>query len=177
MSRLTPFLSSKGNCRMIIKKLSLILALVVLTVAGCQEISPEQKQREIERTKFASKEYGAAAKLADNNDPAGFLKLYEMAIDDDTYTAEYSEVASEQLNYLLYSKTELWIKTFSKIDLEEFKSYLKASGIGVTELPIGLASYEQFEEEILTKLRKIKGDKKEMELIDFIFRLYGRKRH
>lgn len=159
------------------KKIWVIVALFMVVVNGCKEIGPEQKRREIERTKFASKEYAAAAKLADNNDPTGFLKLYEIARDDDTYTAEYSEVASEQLNYLLYSKTEMWIKTFSKIDLEEFKSYLKASGIGVTELPKGVASYEQFEEVIFTKLRKIKGDKKEMELIDYILRLYGRKRH
>ncbi|MCJ7546397.1 MAG: hypothetical protein MUP30_06175 [Deltaproteobacteria bacterium] len=159
------------------KKISLIVALFILVVGGCKEVSPEQRQREIDRTKFASKEYATAAKLADNNDPAGFLKLYEIAKNDDIYTAEYSEVATEELHYLLYSKTELWIKTFSKIDLDEFKSYIKASGIWVTELPKGVASDEQFEKEIFIKLRKIKGNKNEMELINYILRLYDRKSH
>ena len=158
------------------KKISLIIALFIVVVGGCQEISPEQKQREIERTKFASREYAAAARLADNNDPAGFLKLYEIAKNDDIYTAEYSEVASEKLHYLLHAKTELWIKTFSKTDLNEFKSYIKASGIWVTELPKGVTSDEQFEKEIFIKLRKIKGDKKEMELTNYILGLYDRKR-
>lgn len=150
------------------KKTCLTMVLFILVVTGCKEINPEQKQREIERTKFASKEYADAAKLAENNDPAGFLKLYKIARDDSTYTAEYSDVATEKLHYLLYSKTPLWIKTFSKIDLDEFKAYLKASGIWVTELPEGVLSEEQFEEEIFSKLKKIKGDKKEMELVNYI---------
>lgn len=150
------------------KKTCLTMVLFILVVTGCKEINPEQKQQEIERTKFASKEYADAAKLAENSDPAGFLKLYKIARDDSTYTAEYSDVATEKLHYLLYSKTSLWIKTFSKIDLDEFKAYLKASGIWVTELPEGVLSEEQFEEEIFSKLKKIKGDKKEIELVNYI---------
>jgi hypothetical protein len=156
------------------KKIWLIIVLFIVVVSGCQDIGPEQRQREIERSKFASKECGNAIKQANNNDPAGFLKLYEIARNDDIYTAEYSEVAAEEINYLLYSKTELWIKTFSKIDLNEFKSYFK--GIEVTELPKGVTSEEQFEEEIFINLRKIKGDKKEIELIDYILGLYNVKR-
>lgn len=157
------------------KKTWLIISLFIVVVTGCKEISPEQKQRESERTKFASKEYAVAAKRADNNDPAGFLKLYEIARDDDTYTAEYSEVAEEKLFLLLYSKTRLWIKTFSKEDMEKFKDFVK--GIEVSRFPAGIASEEQFKEAIFNKLEKIKGDKKEMELVDYILSLYNRKRH
>lgn len=90
-----------------VKNICLMIALFSVFVSGCKDISHEQKQREIERAKFASKEYADAAKQADNNDPAGFLKLYEIARDDSTYTVEYSDVATERLHYLLYSKTPL----------------------------------------------------------------------
>jgi len=39
-----------------------------------------------------------------------------------------------------------------------------------------VASEEQYEQEIVKKLSKIKGDEKEMELINYILELYGRKK-
>jgi hypothetical protein len=159
------------------RKITLGLVVFVLFACSCssgKEISPEQRQREIDQSKKASQAYAAAVKRAEADDPAGFLKLYEIATDDMTYTVEYSEVAQEKLYLLLYSKTALWIKTFSKVDLEKFNAFVK--GIEVSQLPAGVASDEQFKETILSKLEKMKGDKKEMELIDHILGLYNRKR-
>lgn len=141
-----------------------------------KEINAGQRQREIEQSEFAAKAYDAAVKRAESGDPAGFLKLYEIATDDMTYTVEYSEVANDKLHHLLYSKTELWIKTFAKTDSEKLKSYLKWSGIDVSEFPAGITSEEQFRETIFLKMERIKGGNKETELIDYIFGLYNRKR-
>jgi len=156
------------------RKISLGLVIFVLIAASCsseKEISSEQRQREIEQSKYAYQEYAAAAKRAENQDPEGLLKLYAIASDDLTYTVEYSEVAGERLRYLLHSKTELWIKTFSNVEMNRFKTYLKRSGIGVSKLPNGVASDEQFKEDIFTNLKKMKGDKKESALIDYILGL------
>ena len=154
-----------------------IFVLIATSCSSGKEISPDQRQREIEQSKFASEEYAVAVKRAENHDPAGFLKLYAIASDDLTYTVEYSEVAGEKLRYFLHSKTELWIKTFSKVDIDKFKAYLKRSGIGVSKLPNGVASDEQFKEEIFVNLKKMKGDKKETVLIDYILGLCAQKRH
>ncbi len=59
--------------------------------------------------------------------------------------------------------------------MEKFKDFVK--GIEVSRFPAGIASEEQFKEAIFNKLEKIKGDKKEMELVDYILSLYNRKRH
>jgi hypothetical protein len=156
--------------------LSLFIIVIIASSSSGKEINSDQRQREIEQSKFAAKAYAVAVKRAESGDPAGFLKLYEIATDDMTYTVEYSEVANDKLHHLLYSKTELWIKTFAKTDLEKFKSYLKWSGIDVSEFPAGITSEEQFRETIFLKMERIKGGKKETELIDYIFRLYNRKR-
>ena len=123
---------------------------------------------------FAGKEYAFASKQADNNDSAGYLKLYEMAKNDNNvYPTDWSEVAQEKIFLLLYSNAELWVRTFSKVDQEKFKDFAK--GIEVSQNPKGVSD-EQFKETIFHNLEKIKGDKKEMELVDYILGLYNRKR-
>jgi len=151
-----------------------VFALIATNYSSGKEISPKQRQHEIEQSKFASKEYSDAVKRAENDDPAGFIKLYEIATNDVTYTVEYSEVAEEQLFLLLYSKTRLWIRIFAHIDQKKLKTFVK--GVEVSQLPKGVASHEQFKETIFNKLEKIKGDKKEMELVDYILGLYNRRR-
>lgn len=136
-----------------------------------QEPSPEY----LKMAEFAGKMYTSAAKQADNNEPAGYLKLYEMATDDnDIYPTDWQEVAHEKVILLLYSNTELWVKTFSKVDSRKFKDRVK--GIGVSQYPEGVSSDEQFMETIFHNLGKIRGNEKEMELVDYILGLYNRKR-
>lgn len=155
-----------------------ISILIFISIAGCSDdrkIDTEQHQREKKQSELAYSIYKSALKHAEENNSAGFVKLYEIATDDLTYTVEISELANERLHQLLYSKTDLWIKSFSKLDLQKVKAYIKWSGIEVSELPEGITSDEQFKEIIFNKLEKIKGNKKERELINYIFELYKKK--
>jgi hypothetical protein len=160
------------------RKVFVTLVVIACIGIGCSDnnkvISPEQKLRETMQSKQAAKAYADAIKLANINNASGFLKLYEMATNDSVYTVEYSEVAEEQIFLLLYSKTELWIKTFSKIDQSKMKNFIK--GIEVSKLPKGVSSDDQFKEAIFRNLEKMKGDQNELELIEYILGLYGRKR-
>jgi len=154
-----------------VKKQLIIAMMLMVVLSGCKDIKPSQQDRE--RAEFAAKEYAAASKRADNSDPAGYLKLYEIARDSqDIYTTEYSEIAEEKIFLLLYSNPELWVKTFSTVDLEQFKDFVK--GIEVSERPKNVSN-EQFKETILNNLQKIKGDKREVEVAEYILRLYNRK--
>jgi hypothetical protein len=157
------------------KNIQLIVVLFTVIVIGCdfkQEPSPEY----MKQAEFASKTYDAAVIKADNNDPAGYLTLYEMARNDsDIYPTDWQEVANEKLDLLLYSNTALWVRTFSKVDMEKFKDFV-GPGFGVSQYPEGIFSEEQFQNTIIANLEKIRGDKKEMELVDHILGLYNRKR-
>jgi len=136
-----------------------------ITSSQNPSINDSQKLRE---------EYETAVKQVGSNNPAGLLKLYEIAFEG--RSAEISEVARDKLLHFLYSRTELWIRVFSKIDLEKFKSYLKAGGLAILELPKGVSSEEQYKEEVGKRLESIRGNKKEMELIQYILVSYGRYR-
>jgi len=148
----------------------IVFTALVLAVVGCN-----QGKSYPERSEFTVKEYAAAVKRVEANDPAGLIKLYQIAANvDDAYTDEYGSVANEKLHIYLHSKPTLWIKTFSQVDLIKFKAYIKVSGIAVTKLPQGVSSDEQFAEEIFSSLKKIKGDENELELIKYILDVYER---
>ena len=150
---------------------TVLLILIICALVSCKKVDSEQKQQEIKRSEFAFKEYKAALKQATEDNPNGLLKLYDIASDDLVYTVEYSEVAREDLIYFLYSKTELWIRTFSKVELNKFETYLSRTGLGVSKLPAGVGSDKEFEQTIVHSLKKIKGDKRETELRDYILKL------
>ena len=147
------------------------MMLIFFSSLNCKKEENANNSSDIQVSEFASKEYKTALKQAKENNPKGLLKLYKIASDDLTYTVEYSEIARESLIYFLYSKTELWIRTFSKVEFSEFKTYLSKTGLGVSELPERVTSDEQFEKAIADNLKKIKGDKKEIELIDYVLKL------
>jgi uncharacterized protein YcfL len=145
------------------------LALFALMNFGCsesKEINPERKKHQIEKSEYASRAYYSAVSLAEGNEPAGFLKLYEIANDDITYTVEYRELAYDELSLLLYTRTEMWIKTFSKVDQSKFRKFF--DGVNDSQLPEGVSSSEQFLGGILKNLKKLKGDQKEMELVNYL---------
>ena len=159
------------------RKIWLIVALFIVVTNGCkckQEPSPEY----MKKAELAGNEYTSASERAGKNDPAGYLKLYEMARNDDNvYPTDWQEVSKEKVFFLLYLNTELWVTTFSKVDSEKFKDFVKDAGIEVSRSgrPKGVSN-EQFKETIFINLRKFKGDKKEIELVDYVLGLYGRKR-
>jgi hypothetical protein len=143
---------------------------------GCSDTKTKDSdsKKNVIESERSEKEYPNAVKSAESNNPEGLLQLYEIA--SKSISAETSEIARDKLLHILYSKPELWIRTFSKTDLESFKRYLKTGGMAILELPKGVESEEQYEQEIVKKLSKIRGDEKEMELINYILELYGRKR-
>src|SRR4030065_1692629 len=92
--------------------------ILVSTVCTCKQ---EPNSSYMEEVESVVKEYNAAALQAHQNNPVGYLKIYEIARNDNNkYPDEYSSVAGDDLFNLLYSNAELWIRTFSKIDVEKF---------------------------------------------------------
>jgi hypothetical protein len=150
----------------------LLLLIIPLLIFGCSDNRANQanKQKIPNEEEKMKKEYDLALSQAQNNDAAGLLKLYQIA--SEGQSAEMSEIARDKLAQFLYSNPELWVRTFSRTDLDKFKNYLRKGGLAVLDLPKGVASEEQYKEEILKKLKRIKGDEKEKELIQFIFEIY-----
>ena len=147
-----------------------ILIIIFVVMVGCSDDTSSNKgmrQQEIKKSETAAKAYAIAREQAEKDNPSGFLKLYEISNDDDTYTSEYSEVSHDELLYLLYAKTDLWIKTFSQVNQGEFLTYLDQRGLGVSTLPEGAKSEKEVYETILGNLNKIRGNKTEMELVNF----------
>jgi hypothetical protein len=150
-----------------------LLVVFCFFLISCSDDSNKiGRQQEIEKSKAAAAAIEMATKLTDKNDPSGFLKLYEIAKDDDMYTVEYSEVAAQELVLLLYSKTEIWIKVFSKIDQKEFFDYLNHGGLPMTVLPNGVASEKDFAIVILENFRKIKAQGTEAALINYLTQIF-----
>ena len=152
------------------KTLLIIICLFIISCSG--DSNKNGNHQEVKKSEVAAAAIEVAAKLADKNDPSGFLKLYEIAKDDDTYTVEYSEVAAQELILLLYSKTEIWIKTFSKLDQKEFINYLNHGGLAVTVLPNGMTSEKKFDIAILENLKKIKVNDSEIVLVDYLTQIF-----
>jgi hypothetical protein len=152
-------------------KVNFIFIAFLLVIFGCSQ-DKDDKQLEKERLRYKElvSEYSVAVERARNNDPAGFLKLYEIVTEKDS--AELSETGRDELVLLIHDKTELWISIFSKTDLQKLKNYLKAGGAGIVELPKQFPSEKQFYEDILKNLTKIKGNRKEMDLVNYISELY-----
>lgn len=110
-----------------------------------------------------SREYSAAVRLADQGNPDGFLRLYKMASGSDS--AEWSETARDKLCGLLYSRTGLWLKTFSSVDQASFENYLQHGGLAMLAYPEGIASEEEYSKAVLAKLAKHHPRDKEAKLI------------
>jgi vacuolar-type H+-ATPase subunit D/Vma8 len=143
-----------------------IFALLMLGCGKSEQITPAQKQAAIEHSKMASQAYGEATTMAKRNDPAGFLKLYEIATDCSTYTVEYCEVAYDSLSELLYTNNRMWVKTFAKVDQAKFRETF----IGVNDaevIGVNLPTVE-FVGEIIKQLERIKGNQQEMELVAYL---------
>lgn len=120
-----------------------------------------------------SDQYAEAVRLAEKNDPAGFLKLYSLAEEGDS--AEWAEVSRDTLCELLYSKTALWVKVFSSVEQQRLKGYLENGGLAVLDLPKGVKSPEDFSKEVAAKLKKARLTGKEKELALYLEALLMKK--
>lgn len=108
-------------------------------------------------------EYNAAVKAVEANKPAGLLKIYEISVN--SKSAELSEVARDKLCELIITKTELWVKTFSKIDQKNFQNYLINGGMAPIDLPSGINSQSEYSAIVRTKLHAYHWSTKENELV------------
>ena len=156
-----------------------LVLLMTMITTGCSDKinNAAQKEKEKIESDLLGKEYDAAVRLAKSNKPEGLLKLYE--IYTSSKSAELSEIADEELHYWLYKNTELWIKAFANYsDLDKFKSYFakksQLSDLDEYEFPEGKISFAQYKKHVINRLREIKGDKKEKELINFVLHLFSK---
>jgi len=111
-------------------------------------------------------QYAEAARQAEKNDPAGFLKLYSLA--EEGNSAEWAEVSRDTLCELLYNKTALWVKVFSSVESQRLKRYLENGGLAVLDFPKGVKSPEDFSKEVAAKLKKARLTGKEKELAVYL---------
>ncbi len=112
-----------------------------------------------------------ATKRAAKNDPQGLLEIYEIAANDSTSTIEMSEGAWIILISLLRQKTEFWIKVFSEVDQDKFKTFLREKALDLSMFRKDTDKSEEYKQETVKNLKNIRGDEKETELIDYILKL------
>ncbi len=152
----------------------LILILITSILVYRNKIISQRKQREEEYMKKrdrAVEKFIIATKKASKNDTTALLELYELAVHDSTYTEEADKFAREALNAFLLRKTEFWISTFSKVELDKLKIYFNEKGFEISTFSGDTVPEEKYKQEIVGNLKKIKGDEKETELIDYILKL------
>ncbi len=145
---------------------------LLLIIAGC----PDQK----ERNKVANfddakerQEWRIAQEQIKNDNPAGLLKLWEIATE--SISAENSEIASEQVRGYLYSKPKLWITAFSTVEFSKFKKEFESTDFDTYrftsdgELPKTVVA-----KKIVADLKKMKGlNQQEQMLIDYLITYYS----
>jgi hypothetical protein len=144
--------------------LRILVAIFLSFNFACE--SKQTSSQVSDESKRAAIEYSSAVNKVEANDPSGLLKLYEIATNDVIYTVEYSEIAQESIQEYLFNKPELWVKTFSEIDQEEFRKFFNS--VGFSDYPEGVLSDEQYIKLLLNKLSNIKWKNKEAELVNYI---------
>ncbi len=123
------------------------------------------------KAKILGNEYDEAIRLVKKNDSQGFIRLFNIACNDDI-SAENSEAAGEELYWLLYLKTELWVKSIAQVDLKLVKWYFTHGAMIVPNLPKGINSEDEFNKIIVEKIKKIKANNKETEVIKILLKYF-----
>jgi len=141
------------------------LALIIIIFGACSKQSDASQDSTWDDNE-EQREYEIAIKDAQNGKEKAYLRIYEIA--RTSLSAERSEIARDELLHLLYDNPKLWIKIFSRVDQNVFRKYLNEGGLAILEFPKGITSQKQWNEEIVSKLDKIKGTEAEMSLANFI---------
>jgi hypothetical protein len=152
---------------------TLVLALAIVLVAGCSKRAkfkvPESELRRIHSVGTA---YNQIADAADSGDASAFIRLYDVAKDDELLGVEYSEVAIIKLTELLYYKTAIWIDAFSKLPSERLDSLEKFQPwayIGEVDFQSdSTVTQDRFRQVILARLDSIKSFSPKMQLVSFL---------
>jgi hypothetical protein len=107
-----------------------------------------------------------ADSLAKINKSDGYIKLYDMAINED---GEASEYAIETLHHLLYTNTVCWVKSFSQLDSVEFEKFIRISGIAIAGEEEGEERYApDFGEKVLHTLDSMNCNNSELRVRELI---------
>jgi hypothetical protein len=160
-------LSSKKNVLYVL----LILILVISTLAYRNRFISRREEKYKaynEKGYKALEEFVIAVKQASKNDTTALLELYELAANDSTYAEEASKAARSSLYFFLRKKTEFWVSTFSEVDQDKFKAFLREKGL---DFSTSSKTEEKYKQETIDNLKKIKGNEKETELINYILKL------
>jgi hypothetical protein len=146
--------------------------LFIFLLGGCQSDRKANDTAKYDPIK-AHQDFQLAYDQIKNNDPYGLLKLYE--IETESLSAEDSEIAAEQLRGYLYSKTELWVRAFAKVDFTKFREEFESTDFDIYrftpegELPVAVVA-----KKVVQKLKKMKGkNQQEQVLIDYLITYYG----
>jgi hypothetical protein len=156
-----------------------ILLLIILNVSipvYRNKVISQRREEYKKKTDSAACKLSDAAKKTAKNDPNGLLELYELAADDSTYTVEMSEGAWIILISLLRQKTEFWISVFSAVDQDKFKTFFRGRVLDFSMFRGDIGKAEEYKQEVVNNLKKIKGDEKENELINYILKLIEEKK-
>lgn len=146
--------------------------LSIIILASCQNNKTTTQEANYDPIK-ASQDRAFAHEQIKKNNPAGLLKLWEIATE--SISAEDSEIASEQVRGYLYSKPELWIRAFSTVDFLKFKKEFESIDFDTYrftpdgELPEAVAA-----KKIVSDLQKMKGkNQQEQVLVDYLITYYS----
>jgi hypothetical protein len=140
--------------------------------SACTNDRPENPVSKYDENK-ARQDFEFAYDQIKKNNPEGLLKLHEIATE--SISAEDSEIAHEKLRGYLYSKTELWIKAFARVDFKKFKAEFEATDFDIYRFtPDGELPVAEVAKKVVSKLQKMKGSKKEEQiLIDYLIQYYS----
>lgn len=153
----------------------IVALLFILILAGCQNDRANKtttRQEEIELEKKARQDFQFADDQIKKNNPAGILKLYDIATE--SISAEDSEIASEELRGYLYSKPNLWVSAISKVDITKFKKDFTIDFDTYRFTPEGEIPIIVAAKKIVSELKKMKGkNQQEQVLIDYLISYYS----
>ena len=148
------------------------VAAISVVLVSCKKERPESMVSTYDPVK-AEQENALTHEEIRKGDPDGLLKLWVIATKSDS--AEDREVASEEVRGYLYSNTDLWIKAFSRLDLEKFKKDFEVTDFDVYrftsdgELPVEVVA-----QRVTVKLKKMKAkNEQECVLIEYLITYYG----
>ena len=146
--------------------------LFIVVLAGCQNDRTTKHETSYDPIK-ARQDFALASEQIKKNNPAGLLKLWEIATE--SISAEDSEIASEQVRGYLYSKPELWIRAFSMVDFSKFKKEFESIDFDTYRFtPDGELPEAVVARKVVTDLKKMKEkNQQEQVLIDYLITYYG----
>jgi hypothetical protein len=152
---------------------TIVIGLLVLLVAACsKKVQVKVPESELRRIESIGAAYNRIEEAVDAADPVAYIKLYDVARNDELLGAEYSEVAIIKLTELLYYKTQAWVDAFSKLPaerLDSLENFQRWAYIGEVDFQLdSTVTQERYREVILSKLDSIQCSPATMDLVRYL---------